>query len=62
MKTVEKCYKCGKKAGEARLQACVVCHRLFCRACAERRSGKALCSPKCVDEFFFAEEDDVDRD
>ena len=57
MKVVEKCHRCGKSAEETRLQRCVICHRIFCRNCAERRNGKALCSQKCVELFFFGDDD-----
>ena len=35
------------------LEACPMCGRLFCHACAVRRSGRDFCAARCGDTFFF---------
>jgi hypothetical protein len=54
------CHECARTEEATRLSKCPVCHRMFCDDHRHVMSGRAFCSQRCSEYFFFAdpEEDD----
>jgi hypothetical protein len=49
------CHDCERTASETRLTKCPVCHRHFCDEHRFVLSGRAFCTQRCAEYFFFAE-------
>jgi hypothetical protein len=41
-----------------RLGKCPICFKLVCDNCAVRAFGRAFCSKRCSDQFFFGDDDE----
>jgi endogenous inhibitor of DNA gyrase (YacG/DUF329 family) len=52
------CSVCGKSDQEVTLNKCPICFKLVCQDCAKREYGRAFCSQRCADSFFFGEDDE----
>jgi hypothetical protein len=59
---VDACIRCGAKAQEKKLQACPICHKMFCFDCAYPVGGKSFCGKGCGSYFFFGEGEDDQRE
>jgi len=54
------CHACSKTEDDTRLEKCAVCHRPFCEDHRAVMSGRAFCSARCAEYFFFADPDEED--
>jgi hypothetical protein len=52
------CVTCQVSDLDERLHKCPICFKLICENCSFRSMGRAFCSKKCADQFFFADDDD----
>ena len=52
------CVGCQVNDQDSRLNKCPICFKWICENCAVRTFGRAFCSKKCADQFFFGDEDE----
>jgi hypothetical protein len=52
------CVICQKDEQESTLQKCPICFKLACDDCAHRAYGRAFCTKRCADQFFFGDDDE----
>ncbi len=57
------CNGCGESEERVLLEACGICAKFFCAACAHRAGfGRRFCSPECGRAYYFAGDADDDED
>ena len=56
--TAVECLACQKSDQEFRLNKCPICFKWVCDDCAIRSYGRAFCSRRCSDQFFFGDDDE----
>jgi len=52
------CLGCQKDEQEVSLQKCPICFKWVCEECASRAYGRAFCSRRCADNFFFGDDEE----
>jgi hypothetical protein len=52
------CSVCQKEDQETTLHKCPICFKLACDNCAVRSYGRAFCTKRCADQFFFGDDDE----
>jgi hypothetical protein len=52
------CVGCQVSDQDSRLGKCPICFKWVCDNCAVRTFGRAFCSKKCADQFFFGDDDE----
>jgi endogenous inhibitor of DNA gyrase (YacG/DUF329 family) len=52
------CTVCGKSDLEVTLNKCPICFKMVCQDCARQEYGRAFCSRRCAELFFFGDDDE----
>jgi len=53
------CIVCEKsEQEEASLLKCPICFKWVCESCAVRSYGRAFCTKRCAELFFFGDDED----
>jgi hypothetical protein len=52
------CVTCKIDDAERRLYKCPICFKWVCEECAVRSYGREFCGKKCVNAFFFGDDDE----